>query len=204
MKNKNLNVLFISVICIFTGIIVQAQSTDEPLILKKFGVGLHAEQYKISNVLTSSYYSAYTSTFLMPLNLTQHFRIEPEAGVLWMHDKDDDATDFGFSLGVGAFGMLQREKVNVYIGGRFILDKATVDGAGIFSGDADSETYRAFKFGPAFGFEYFLSKNFSFGGEIGMRYTSSKNVVKNPNVDDEISKAEMFNFDSGMYIRVFL
>ncbi len=186
-----------------------AQPDESSLELPVFGIGLHAEQYKISDAL-DNFYSAYTSTVLLPINLTQHFRLEPELGLLWMNDKDNDYNTLGFSGGLGVFGMFQREKLNIYIGGRFMFDRARIEGSYIINNESATEKYTAIKIGPAFGFEYFLSKNFSIGGEIGLRYSISKSVVEYPEslidppyIENEETKSEMFNFDSGLFVRIY-
>ena len=187
---------------LFTGISYGQTSDESGLSLATIGIGLHAEQYKISDIF-DSYYSAYTSTVLVPINLTQHFRLEPEIGMMWMKNKDDDKGDIGISSGLGIFGMFQRGKVNIYAGGRLLLDKAKVNDDYYYNGDYLPLKYTRFKVGPSFGFEYFLAKNFCIGGEIGVRYAFAKSLIEIPNADDEEDSATTINFDSGLFIRLF-
>jgi len=181
-----------------------AQSDESSMVLSSIGVGLHAEQYKIGEVIGADYsIVAYTSTVLVPINCSQHFRIEPEFGILWMHNKEEEESNLGVSIGVGMFGMFQREKVNFYGGGRFMFSKANMGGYYYYGGDQLDVRMTIIRVGPAFGFEYFLCSNFSIGGEAGFRYGFSKMKVAIPNADDEESTTHMLNFDSGLFVRVY-
>ena len=202
MKNYPRRLTVFAVTCFLFVTFSNAQLDGDALHLRIFGIGLHAEQYKISDVITSSF-NAYNSTVLLPLNLTQHFRVEPEFGVLWMNDKEDEETSLGISGGFGLFGMFQKEKVNFYVGIRFLVDALTMDGFYSYNGESSKEKYRALKTGPALGFEYFLINHFSIGGEFGLRYVSSKTSYDIPDTELEDSKAEMFNFDSGLFVRAY-
>jgi hypothetical protein len=191
---KNSAVILSSLILLFvTGQSLFPQTTSEPMKLGLVGVGLHGEQYKISEAL-SNYYSAYTSTVLIPINLKQHFRLEPEVGMLWFNSKSDNQKSYGTSTGLGAFYMFQRGKVNFYTGLRFMFDQGKVKNYSSTDGESSTDKFTDIKVGPALGFEYFLVNNFSVGGEIGLQYTSSKMAdLKN----------QMFNFDSGLFMRVY-
>lgn len=202
MKKNKMLFAVILVSGILLTIPLSGQTEKSDLELPVFGIGLHAEQYKISDAL-SNYYSAYTSTVLFPLNLTQHFRLEPEIGLLWMNDDEENETSLGISSGLGIFGMFQREKLNFYAGGRIMFDKSKIGGYYNYNGESIPLKYYSIKVGPAFGFEYFLSNNFSLGGEIGTRYSYSKSRLEDPDMDDEESTSNKFNFDSGLFLRVF-
>jgi hypothetical protein len=213
MKKNNLRILVLLSICTIAGASIYAQSSDDALNLRVFGIGLHAEQYKVSNVISSNYYSAYTTTILFPLNLTQHFRLEPEMGVLWMKNKgqdyngdDEEDTSLGFASGLGLFGMFQKGKVNFYAGLRNRLDIGKMEGMSTYNGEPVIDKYTAIKVGPALGFEYFLIDNFSIGGEFGLPVTFSKTKTEYPDIaqrENEESTNQMFNFDSGLFVRAY-
>lgn len=200
---KNYKILFagIFISCFFFAHTSFAQSDESNLELPKFGIGLHGEQYKISDAI-HNYYSAYTSTVLFPINITQHFRLEPEIGMFWLHEKDEDENNLGVSSGLGIFGMFQRGKVNIYAGGRIIYNKANIQGTYSMNGESSTEKYNSLKVGPSFGFEYFLAKNFCIGGEMGLRYSYSKTLLEITDYEEESSSSSI-NFDSGLYIRLF-
>jgi hypothetical protein len=212
MKKCNVKILALIAIFLIAGAHTYAQSDDDALNLKVFGIGLHAEQYKISNMLSFNY-NAYTTTVLLPLNITQHFRLEPEIGVLWMKNKgkdyngdDEEETSLGFTSGLGLFGMFQKGKVNFYVGLRNRLDIGKMEGMSTYNGEPIIEKYTAIRTGPALGFEYFLINNFSIGGEIGLPFTYSKTKKEYPEIaerDNEESTNQMFNFDSGLFVRVY-
>jgi hypothetical protein len=204
MKKIYVKILMLIAICIYTGAITYAQTSDSAEKLRLFGVGLHVEQFKFNDLVNSNLNGS-ISTVLLPVNITQHFRLEPELGVLTVKDKETDDKTTGLAGGLGAFYMFQREKVNIYTGLRFLMDAVTVKSQ-YFSGlggETQTDKYSDIKIGPALGFEYLFTKNFSFGGEIGLRYSSMKDVNQRPGVEDQTTKSTMFNFDTGLFIRLF-
>ena len=212
MKNSNYKILALVAICLTAGAHIYAQSDNDVLDLRVFGIGLHAEQYKITNVINFSY-NAYTTTALFPINITRHFRLEPEIGILWMKDKgqdyngdDDESTNLGFTSGLGLFGMFQKGKVNFYAGLRNSYGLGKTEGMSTYNGEPVIEKYSAIKSGPALGFEYFLISNFSIGGEIGVPFTFAKTKREYPDIaerDDVESTDYMINFDSGLFVRAY-
>jgi len=204
MKIQKMFFALVFICCFLFSGISFAQSDESSVVLRPVGVGLHAEQYKIGEVIGADYsVVAYTSTVLVPINCSQHFRIEPEFGMLWMHNKEEEESNLGVSIGVGMFGMFQREKINLYAGGRFMFSKAEMGGFYYYNGDQLDVKTTIIRVGPAFGFEYFLCKNFSVGGEAGFRYVFSKMKVAIPVYDDVESTTHMINFDSGLFVRVY-
>ncbi|MBN1599700.1 MAG: hypothetical protein JW894_15500 [Bacteroidales bacterium] len=152
----------------------------------------------------------------MSINITQHFRLEPEAGLIWFKLKieenedneeidEEEQTTLGYSIGLGAFWMFQREKVSFYLGGRIMHDKAEFER--IYIDDTMTDTFIAFKFGPSLGFEYFLVKNFSIGGELSLQYAISSYKYKihyESYEDEEDAKSDKVLFDTGLFVRVYL
>jgi hypothetical protein len=211
MKKINVRIFTLAALCLFTATFVKAQTADEGLKLRVIGIGLHAEQYKIANMLSYNY-NAYTTTVLVPVNIGQHFRLEPELGIIWMKEapRDDDEAEgnssFGFTSGLGMFGMFQKGRVNFYAGLRNMLDIGKSEGMSTYNGEPVIEKYTAMKSGPALGFEFFLINNFSIGGEFGIPFTYAVTKREFPEIagrDDEKNTDYMVNFESGLFVRAY-
>jgi hypothetical protein len=209
---KKSKVLF--VVMLLSGInctnFLHAQSEESKLVLPKIGLGIHGEQYRITDALDDNYLFAYTTSILMPINLTQHFRIEPEVGLLWLSSSDndpdtDDDVNLGVTGGLGIFGMWQRDRLNFYAGGRFTLNQGKVEGAYTYNGESGTLKTFGVEFGPVAGFEYFLGKNFSLGGEMGLgyKYSKSNQEIPFPDTDDEETTTSKITFNTGIFVRAY-
>ncbi len=168
MKTHSIASIMVVLILCLPAINAMGQNGENELEMKKFGLGLHMQQFKISEI----------DDLMMPVNKVlftfntseDRFRIEPEIGFVYFTQKywdDFNISVTGIQLGVGMFGMYQIEKTNIYYGGRFNYGRIKE------SSDAEwfeSETYSVFSVGPALGVEYYFSNHFSIGGEISIKY----------------------------------
>jgi len=111
-------------------------------------------------------------TFYLPINLSQHFRIEPELGI-YCYRLSDYETKYIYdilSYGFGVFGLDHKDQFEVSYGVRLLWL--------YFEQNVKYRMHRAhianrtdFVFGPAIGGVYNFSKHFSLGGEIQFNYT---------------------------------
>jgi hypothetical protein len=206
MKNYSL-IILMAVFSIFMYTDTRAQSETDNTRMPVFGIGLHVEQFKVLELVGD--YAIFTTKVLLPLNLSQHFRIEPEVGFLWMNNKDDELKDLGISSGLGIFGMFQRDKVNFYAGGRVGYNAGSSEGNYMINDETVTQKFITIRVGPTIGFEYFFSRNFSFGGEAGVSYSYVKNKIDYPVIPDypelvdEESTASSLGFESGLFMRAY-
>lgn len=102
-------------------------------------------------------------TFYVPIDISSKFRLEPEIGFNLYSESFGiwDEPSSIIYLGCGIFAMSQKEKVNIYYGARTGL---------IFTSYNWNGSRTDFYVGPVTGGEYFLTKNFSLGGEIQVSY----------------------------------
>ena len=111
-------------------------------------------------------------------------KIEPEIG--WMRysnketDKEADteysSTSSSYKFGVGIFSVKSVKKTDIYFGGRLgIIMGSSTEKAPDFADPQkqveSSESWSHIYLGPCFGGEYYISDNFSFGGEAQLIYT---------------------------------
>jgi hypothetical protein len=181
---------------------------------KKFGLGLHVEQFRL-NELMSSYFVP-VNKIIFTFSPSNKFRLEPAIGYTKAKEtnKDDFSTyetlQSGIFFGLGGFGMYQAGKTNLYFGIR--LEYGTINDE-YTSSDTYGNSYfqnnktKRFMVGPAVGAEFFFSKHFSFGGEVALKnYTSNTERTDTnnptPNTDDE-NKSNFFSTETGLLLRFY-
>ncbi len=172
------------------------QPNDQNLEMKTFGVGLHMQQFKISEM----------DILMMPANkilftfnrFNGSLRIEPEIGFAHLKHKYSDDYSLsmtGILLGVGVFDMNQRERTNIYWGVRFNYGRFKESSNAEWF---ESETYSSLSFGPALGVEYYFSNHFSIGGEISILFSTLKE-----DEDDDFLDNQIINTNTGLVLRFY-
>lgn len=219
---KKINIYLSALALLISVNFIQAQDKKSDLELPFFGIGLHVEQFKAKDLMFTYSSNLYMTTFTIPINLTDHFRVEPEAGFTINSDlfkrDDPDQDDYeykssGYCAGLGAYYMFQRGKLNFYTGAKFKLTSATIEGGyGSISGITPVEKNISYGIGPVLGFEYFFGNHFSFGGEVGLNYYRSDSKIEYPedpfnpgfpfDEDEEFQTTNM-QFNSGLFIRAY-
>ncbi|MGE5356927.1 MAG: outer membrane beta-barrel protein [Deltaproteobacteria bacterium] len=164
--------------------------TDNVSQIKAFGIGLHLEQFKSSDLFNGfEGMGAFSGNkIIMVFSPSKSFRIEPEIGFTTISiDEEDEKFKF-INLGLGVLGMVQHNKLNIYGGLRaeYGLTK--------FGSDSDDK-FSNFSISPTLGTEYYLGENFSFGGEFALKYSSTEQF--------EDSKIKFFSTSTGLFIRFY-
>lgn len=179
------------------GFIAYGQNAENPVELKKFGMGLHVEQFKLSDV-NSDFRTAPTNKIVFTITPSNNFRIEPEIGFGIIND---DLKDRSISIGMGGFGMFQKGKTNFYYGLKLEYAYITSEFTDWNIGDNLTEKINRFSIGPAMGAEFFLGDHFSIGGEFGISYMNLK--IEDNLYGDRVKKASHITTDSGVLIRFY-
>lgn len=168
--------------------------TDSSSIIKPFGIGLHIEQLKLNDIDNLSMGPA--NKIIFTFSPIHSFRLESELGFRFGKDHDKHTSIY---LGLGAFGMFQRKKLNIYSGLRFeyaiMRLKMTVSDF--------SKTISRLGIGPVLGCEYYIGSNFTLGGEFGLKYYSLETTQKNPPSFYHVGKSNYFTTDTGLFIRFY-
>lgn len=139
---------FILSITLFVG--TNGYSQEKEIELKKFGIGVsHAFNYM---EYWNTDYPMDLNKILFPINVSNHFRIEPEISGGF----NADYAEFWVYTGAGFFYQNQKTKLNMLYGLR----------TGASYDDYSELTVHA---APAIGMEYFFSNQFSFGAEIQLK-----------------------------------
>jgi len=199
MKTKILT-LTAFLLCVF----ISSYSQTDKITLKTFGIGIHVEQFKLSNIDDGGEYLS-PNKIIFTFSFKNNFRLEPEIGYRTATDNNskDETSALGFSIGF--MGMFQHGRLNFPIGVRikddiFTAKSTTTD----FSGNTIKlkETTTVFSAGPVVGAEYFLGDNFSVAGEIGLMLSniSSKHDPSTSGQETDISE---FNTDTGLMLRFY-
>ncbi len=175
--------------------------TEKVALIKPFGIGLHIEQFKLYDLTDVNYAPA--NKLIFTISPWSSFRFEPEFGFRFNNDKTNSKKNHGVYFGLGAFKMIQHNKLNIYGGVRieYASIKWNIGGSsliyGAAGGNPTSFTTR-FTIGPALGCEYYLGENFAFGGELGLKYASLKSTIS-----DKELKSNYFTTDTGLFIRYY-
>lgn len=178
--------------------------TESSSIIKPFGIGLHIEQFKLNDI--GDLYNSPANKIIFTISPNHSFRLEPEFGFTTGKNKSTDLKNSSIYLGLGAFGMIQRNKLNIYSGLRFEYAVIKWENGYTYNGSttiSTSNKTNRLTIGPVIGCEYYLGDNFTFGGEVGLKYASLKTTEDpNPsNYNDE--KSNYFTTDTGLLIRFY-
>lgn len=168
--------------------------TEKPSLIKSFGIGLHLQQFT-SNYLFDME-SLPTSKFILVISPNNFFRLEPEFGFWTAKEKSEEVSMKNINIGLGVLGMIQYNKLNTYGGLRceYALTKY---------GDDTSYKSNNFSISPTIGTEFYLSENFSFGGEIAFKYSSMKSSIDPLPTYFEESEISSFSTETGLFIRFY-
>jgi hypothetical protein len=99
-----------------------------------------------------------------------------------IHSNDD----LSFNLGIGGFYNLMRDRLGILIGVQAGFSYVSLSGSA-------GQAQMGFSVGPALGIEYYLSQQFSIGGQIQVAYS----YLDEP-------KVQMFTTRAGLYLRFYL
>jgi len=203
MKNSKLIILG-AVFC-FSGSQLFSQTESSPSsIIKPFGIGLHIEQFKLNDI--NDLYNAPANKIIFTISPTHSLRLEPEFGFMTTKNKTTDLKNNSIYMGLGAFAMIQRNKLNVYGGLRFEYAVIKWENGYTYNGSTTittSNKTNRFIIGPVIGCEYYLGDNFTFGGEVGLKYASLK-TTEDPNpANKKDEKSNYFTTDTGLLIRFY-
>ena len=133
------------------------------------------------------------------------FRIEPEIGYRGGKNKNSDLKYSSLYFGFGAFGMFQRNKLNIHYGVRVeyaILKWEDNISTGFGSSQVEYTDNRILA-GPALGCEYYLGENFAFGGELALKYGLLKSTIDPKPTGYKDGESTYFTTDTGLFIRFY-
>src|SRR5690349_4609860 len=147
-------------------------SQTEKITLKTFGLGIHVEQFKLSDINNETEYFS-PNKIILTFNF-KNFRLEPEVGYRTATDNDSKEKSSALGFSIGLMGMIQHGRLNFPIGVRIkddIFSEKSTDFD--FTGNPIDfkKTTTVFSAGPVVGAEYFLGDNFSVAGEIGLMFS---------------------------------
>jgi hypothetical protein len=179
---------------------VYSQTTETTPEIKVFGLGLHIEQFKLSD-LSTSVSLAPVNKLIFTVTSNNRFRYEPEIGFSLVRDKDNDLSSKVIHIGLGVYGMTQKGRTNIYGGVKFEYANISTE---YFDWDSlVDETMKVdrFSIGPTIGAEYFLGDHFSIGGEISLIYRDLK--TKNSQYSYDNENSDFVSIETGLLLRFY-
>ena len=180
---------------------IYGQDSVDKLKLNMFGLGLHIEQFKLTDI-TMDIMTAPANKIIFTITPIDNFRVEPEIGFNYINDKESEHIVKSIHIGIGSFGMYQRGKTNIYGGLRFEYANISNEYNDWYTDDKETEKINKISIGPAIGAEFFLGQHFSFGGEIGLKYMNFNTKYSKYN-NDKTVKQDYITTDSGLLLRFY-
>jgi hypothetical protein len=123
------------------------------------------------------------SKIMIPFTMG-NLKIEPEVGWMRYASKTENKAEkteisgssSSYKFGVGVFSVKTVKKTDIYFGGRIglVMSSSTNKSPSILDPEDETEVSTSrthLFFGPCMGGEYYISDNFSFGGEAQLIYT---------------------------------
>ncbi len=155
----------------------------------KIGIGID-----LLSVFTSGLMGPYitTGTFVIPVDIMDKFRIEPE--VYFNREKSGDDFNKTFKIGFSSYGFIKLNNIKLLVGASVKYCNQYYEFGTSYKNDI-----KKLIFGPMVGAEYFLVDNFSLGINLGLVYELGKNKIDNNNID----KIRNFRTHSGFLIRFY-
>jgi hypothetical protein len=202
MMKKPYLILF----AIINSLYLNAQETENTSNdLRKFGIGLYAHQFELTNVQSSGNLIT-TPKLLLSYNIQKYLRLETNFGLQTL--KRDDYKSNGYHLGLNCLGMFQKEKVNFIYGIMVGYDNQKIEETRTsYNGDLEYDIEnKRISLGPKIGAEYLLSRYFSVGGEIGLVYYNENYKQTGGNryyEDNEDYKTTSWFLDSGLFVKFY-
>ncbi|TLX76185.1 porin family protein [Labilibacter sediminis] len=201
MKNKMINSLVVLLLIFASVNTAYGQDVEEKIELKKFGLGLHIEQFKLHE-LAMDIAIAPANKIVFTITPNNNFRLEPEIGFTQQKDKETDLKAKSTQVGIGAYGMLQKGKANFY--GGLKLEHASISSEYIHwdTDFKETEKLKRLAVGPVVGVEYFFGEHFSFGGEVGLKFMDIESTDSQYN-EDVNSNVSYVTTESGLLVRFY-
>ena len=143
------------------------------------------------------------ATLLVPININDRLRVEPEIGFSRSTSESDlyDATTSQYVLGIGIMPLIPRGNFTLYAGGRFRYVNASQDeSSGPFGGDREIST-SGISLAPIVGGEFFFARWFSLGGEAGFEYRTSSS--EDSVVEEDSSDSSSFGTTGAVHVRFY-
>jgi hypothetical protein len=194
--------LIINIILIISSsTLTYGQKTESSNGLKTFGLGLHIEQFKWTDI-TMDISTAPANKLILTITPSNNFRLEPEIGFNYLNDKESELKDKSLNFGIGGYGMFQKGKTNIYGGLKFEYANISSEYNDWNTGAKQTEKINRLSVGPAIGAEFFLGEHFSFGGEIGIKYMNLKSKDSQYG-DDSDMEQDYITTDSGLLVRFY-
>lgn len=209
MKTKS---IWLLLLLLPMGLTVNAQEENYKPPL--FGVGINLTQFRISD-LFNDYYGAPANSLMITVSPLKYLRFEPQIGYYSEKYEDDlgngqkfDMRDRLLSFGIGAFGMLQKVKTNIYFGLRYENARIKDEFLDLEYDPVTFQSYYSKKISestrstvaPTVGAEYFLGEHFSVGGEFAFRIMNFKTTTEGSAITEKSSAS---NTDAGLQIRFY-
>lgn len=190
-----------SVVVIFLNFSLLAGQTDTSSINNRFGIGFHVEQFKANDFNELLVFP--TNKIVFSISTGKSLRFEPEFAFRsekYSQGTDNDKSD-AFCLGLGILWMRQSNKLNFYGGMR--IEYGVLKSSTEVMNNVEKDKITRFIIGPVFGTEYYVGRNFAFGGEAGLKYVSLSTTKDPKPTGYENEEDSYFSTETGLFVRFY-
>jgi hypothetical protein len=138
---------------------------------------------------------------VMSVSPFKHMRFEPEFAINFLRTKEFNIKLRTIYYGLGIFGMIQKQKMNIYGGARFGLMKSINRDFDYNTGSIETGEAVSYSLEPVIGAEYLFGNHFSVGAEMGVNFYNV-NTYDYPNTGGDI-KISYILTDTGVFFRYY-
>jgi len=139
----------------------------------------------------------------LAFNITEQFRLEADLGYMNVDNKTNDDKTSLFNSGIGFLFAMRKESSAIMAGIKADYTTGTNEFKGGL-GTTYTNKINGITFGPVLAYEYFMSKNFSVGGEVGLKIRNFKEEADEDlnTSDDELEINSTF-MHNAIYLRAY-
>ena len=192
MSDRNI----LSVVVILSVVLLTGESAYAQQDSRRIGIGVaigDAALIVATAALRTREDRAGAPEVLVPIQLTNRLRLEPEIG--FFHDSHREPFDnhlTAFVVGVGVLPQILQQNFRLYYGIRVgYLRTREEEVHEVFRGGTETETQTVdgFFVAPTVGGEHLFSNRFSLGGEVQVRHTSVKGDHEGDSIKTSVATA---------------
>ncbi len=200
MKTKLIKIVLLTMMIVLINhqSVFTRERTDNDT--SKIRIGLGIDLFTLNDFYS---FSPPHPHLMVLFDINRTFSIEPEIGFYSTKEYDNyynSETDrSGVALGIGLYLKKEIKRINFYSG-----IKLSYGSSKSFT-DRDSREFnrKQFDFGPVFGVEYLLNKQFSIGCDFIVNYHNHKTCYTDDDTEDSVDWNKGFSIRKSMKLRYY-
>ncbi|OUW63411.1 MAG: hypothetical protein CBD58_00280 [bacterium TMED198] len=171
--------IFITVIAISSMLVSKEIDTEKDIF--KVGIGLEFDLFATTNLISSNRASLYIPVHIKKVFVETEFTFfsESNEGINstnsnYSSSLDRKTEETGIGLAIGFYNVIEFDSMNMYSGLKLGYSSYEMSSNYSYYDNRLEENIATVAFSPVLGSEYFISDNFTIGGEVSLKYSHSK------------------------------